>query len=146
MRIVLTTRVRADYREVFKGFTREFFLKLTPPLTKIELSRFDGCHANDEIKLDIIALGIRKHWEGKIVYQAETEGEVFFVDEGRQLPSPLTFWRHWHRIIDKGDHSEIVDDIQFRSSNRLLDLVIWPLLRLQFQTRKAIYRKEFGAV
>ncbi|MBD0260611.1 MAG: hypothetical protein ICV83_33250, partial [Cytophagales bacterium] len=53
-------------------------------------------------------------------------------------------WRHRHEIRQHGTGSLIVDDVSFRSPNRLLDWLLYPVMYLQFAYRKPVYRRLFG--
>jgi ligand-binding SRPBCC domain-containing protein len=54
----------------------------------------------------------------------ETEEEIYFVDEGIQLPFFLKSWLHLHRIVNRNEHAVIIDDIRFRSPSRMLDILL----------------------
>ena len=144
MRIKISTRVEADYRKVFAKFDQHLFLKLNPPLMPVKLLRFDGMNVNDEVHLELNFPGKKQLWVSRITEYAAGSEEIYFVDEGIQLPFFLKSWRHFHRIIRQGNHSAIVDDIFFECKWAFLDYLIYPFLYLQFLYRKPVYRRFFN--
>ncbi|MFP4096126.1 MAG: SRPBCC family protein [Cyclobacteriaceae bacterium] len=143
MKIKVSTQVDQDYKSVMKGFDRELFLKLNPPFPPVRLLRFDGCKKGDVVALQLNFFLFKQEWISLITEDGLNEHEFYFVDEGTKLPFFLSYWKHRHRIIREGAQSRIVDDISFRSPLRLLDMLLWPVLWLQFLYRKPIYRKIF---
>lgn len=146
MKIKIQTLVQGNFKEVYQKFDQELFLKLSPPLVKINLSRFDGCKTGDEVHLDMTFLGKKDRWVSKIVKESECSYEKYFVDEGEILPSPLKHWRHKHIVIKSGNTKcFIVDDINYTTDIPALDLFVYPFIYLSFLYRKPIYRKYFNA-
>jgi ligand-binding SRPBCC domain-containing protein len=88
---------------------------------------------------------MKAEWISDITEAETNEREAYFVDEGQTLPPPLRYWKHRHivRKID-GQSSLIIDDISYETQNRLLDLLLYPLLWLAFFPRKFVYRRYFG--
>jgi ligand-binding SRPBCC domain-containing protein len=126
------------------GFDRQLFLLLNPPFPPFSLLRFDGCHRGDIVEVELNFLFFRQVWKSEIVDQQMGAEEISFVDEGRQLPFFLKYWRHRHRILRWGNQSEIVDDISYRSPFLLFDYLLYPVMYLQFAYRRPIYRKVFA--
>jgi ligand-binding SRPBCC domain-containing protein len=144
MKLSLSTNVSKSYKEVFGFFTRELFLKLSPPFPKVKLLRFDGSDKQDKVVVELNFLIFKQEWESVITEKSETKEEIYFVDEGVRLPFFLKKWRHTHRIIKDGDKTNIVDDIEFETPFRPFDILFYPILYFQFAYRKPIYRKIFG--
>jgi ligand-binding SRPBCC domain-containing protein len=144
MKLRIRTSVHQSYRQVWAGFDRNLFLRLNPPFPPVQVLRFDGCHTGDEVHLELDFLLFRQTWKSKIVDQQMSAEEIYFVDEGFQLPFFLKYWRHRHRILRRGSQAEIVDDIAFRTPFFLFDYLLYPVMYLQFAYRKPIYRKVFG--
>lgn len=89
-------------------------------------------------------LGVKQTWKSLITANGRAETQICFVDEGVELPSPLKTWKH-HHIIEKviNRQSLIVEDIQFSTDFKLLELLLYPVLYLQFWYRKPIYKQYF---
>ncbi len=151
MRILVQTPVRQPLSVVWAGFDRNLFVRLSPPFPPVTVVRFDGCQRGDQVHLRLNFFLFQQDWLSRIVDQqtlttANEPGEIFFVDEGEQLPFFLSYWRHRHRLLrnDVTGGTVVIDDITFRTPFRLTDYVLYPLLWLQFAYRKPIYRRVFG--
>ncbi len=144
MRLKLETRVDATPETVWQGFDETLFLRLAPPLPRLRLLRFDGCHTGDAVVVEIDFLFFKQIWESTITEQGESEDEVWFVDCGKRLPFFLRQWTHRHQIQRDETGSNIVDDIEYHSPWWVLDILLYPLLWLQFAYRRPVYRKVFG--
>lgn len=144
MKIFISTLVSSDFENVAKKFNRDLFLKLTNPLAILKIKRFDGCSKNDEIHLELKVFNKSIEWVSVITASEKTKNEYYFIDEGRDLPFPLTYWKHTH-FIKKETESEtfIIDEIEFRAKTTLLEKAIYPILYSVFLLRKPIYQKEF---
>lgn len=147
MHIVLKTQVEQSLPDVWAGFDRTLFEKLSPPFPPVDVVRFDGCLKGDTVHLRLNFLLFRQDWISQIVDQQTSPNEIFFVDQGFQLPFFLTYWQHHHRLQcsadQAGDQTIIVDDIIFQTPFRLTDYLLYPLLWIQFAYRKPIYRRMF---
>ncbi len=145
MKIYIATEVEGNYKYVFSRFDKNLFLALKPPLIQLRLIRFDGCHTGDRVELKLGMFGIQQVWNALIVELQETEKEIYFVDEGQQIPPPIKQWRHKHSLIKmEEDKTLIVDDIEYATGLRLLDILIYPIMYLQFWYRKPVYRRYFS--
>jgi ligand-binding SRPBCC domain-containing protein len=147
MRLLLRTAVAQPPAEVWVGFTRQLFLDLAPPLPQMRLLRFDGCQRGDQVEIELhlgpVSFG---RWTSLITDHGPLPGDGrYFVDEGRQLPGPLRFWRHRH-LLEPGPQGGcvIVEDLEYRTPLRLLDWLAYPLMWAQFAWRRPIYRRYFG--
>ena len=141
MRLQVTTRVNQEFRRSFSRFGRELFLQLNPPFPPVRLLRFDGMQPGDEVHLELNFLFRKEIWISVITELVETEDEIYFVDEGRQLPFMFRSWRHLHRLIRQGEQTLIVDDITYQGRIKLLDYLLYPVLKLQFLYRRPVYRR-----
>lgn len=148
MRLILQTKVPGTPPQIIAHFERELFERLNPPGLKVELVRFDGSQRGDRVHLRLFFPLIRpQDWVSEITEDVLGEKEAYFVDEGRQLPFFLSYWRHKHLIRAAGEgESLIIDDIQFRSPYRWMDVLLYPVLWLQFAYRKPVYRKYFKKI
>jgi len=144
MNIKISTIVNQHYQNVSLGFNRDLFLALKPPLLPLQLLRFDGCKTGDEVHIQLGAGFLKTRWDAIITDDGESKEEIYFVDEGKQLPPILRKWKHKHRIINKGEQTEIVDDINYHTSSKIIDYLIYPIMYLQFRMRKPIYKKIFN--
>ena len=155
MHLILKTKVSASVNNVWAGFDRALFDQLSPPFPPVDVVRFDGCLKGDVVHLRLNFLLFKQDWISAIVDQQsrQTAGrtdEIFFIDEGTQLPFFLAYWRHRHLILrDDSTNTPngpaiIVDDITFRTPFWLTDYLFYPLLWLQFAYRKPIYRRIFN--
>ncbi|GAB3919300.1 SRPBCC family protein [Larkinella terrae] len=143
MKISIETTVKQDYRRVWAGFTQELFDQLSPPFPPVKVVRFDGCRKGDIVHLRLNFLLFRQDWISCIIDQQETEQEIYFIDEGIQLPFFLSYWHHKHRIIKQGNYTCIADEINFRTPTLLTDFLIYPIMYGLFAYRKPIYKRFF---
>lgn len=141
MRLQVTTYVDQDFRRVFAQFDRELFLKLNPPFPPVQLLRFDGMKPGDEVHLQLNFIIRKEIWISVITELSATEEEIYFIDEGRQLPFMFRSWRHRHRLIRQGEQTLIVDDITYQGRVKLLDYLLYPFLKLQFLYRRPVYKR-----
>ena len=145
MKIYIATEVDQNYKSVFAQFDKDLFLALKPPLIQLNLTRFDGCHTGDKVEMTLGMFGILQAWTALIVDQKETEKEIYFVDEGQQIPPPIKEWRHRHGIQKiAGNRTLIVDDIEYSTGLKVLDILMYPIMYLQFWYRKPVYRRYFS--
>ncbi|GAA4403938.1 hypothetical protein GCM10023187_20480 [Nibrella viscosa] len=143
MHLLLKTPVNQPLHQVWTGFDRSLFDTLSPPFPPVKVVRFDGCRTGDVVHLQLIFLVFRQDWISDITDQQESADEIYFIDEGRKLPFFLTYWRHRHRLVRRGNQTVIIDDITYRTPTRLTDWLFYPLLWAQFAYRKPIYRRIF---
>jgi len=145
LKIEIKTLVQGNYKAIFSRFDRDLFIALKPPLIQLDLQKFDGCIKGDKVELELGMLGIKQTWKALIVDNLETDSEIFFIDKGVELPPPLKSWRHKH-ILKNVQESKtmIIDSIEYSTGNRLLDMLMYPILYLQFWHRKPIYKRYFS--
>lgn len=145
MHLLIKTEVAASPDEVWRGFNRELFLALNPPFPPVRLHQF-GMNAGDRVRLELRFSGFVQHWVSYLPESGRTPGGgYYFVDTGEQLPFFLASWQHRHGIEPTtGGGSVIIDDIHFEGPHRILSLLLYPALWLQFVYRKPIYRRFFG--
>ena len=146
MHVLLRTAVAQPPAQVMAGFTRELFVALAPPFPRLRVLRFDGCLTGDQVEIELDTLVKRLPWTSLMVDHGQLpDGTLFFVDEGQVLPPPLRFWRHRH-LIQPGPNggSIIVDDLEYRSGSKALDVLLRPAMWAQFAWRRPIYRRWFG--
>ena len=145
MNIKITTQVKADWKKVVAGFTKELFVKLNPPFPPVEVKQFDGCIKGDKVRLELNFLLFKQEWVSDIIESNESENGFSFIDVGAKLPFFLSSWKH-HHIIEKREEggSFIIDDIQYSTGTWFTDLLFYPVLYGQFLYRQPVYKKIFG--
>lgn len=143
MRILIKTKVRQEYRKIFQAFDINLFMKLKPPLVGLKVIRFDGCLKGDEVHIKVNILGFKQKWISLITSHGSNENEIYFIDEGMVLPPPLKHWKHKHIIEKSIDSSIIIDDISYSTNYKMLDLLLFPALFVQFYYRKPVYKSLF---
>ncbi|MFY0591648.1 SRPBCC family protein [Roseivirga sp.] len=143
MRIRVATEVAKPVSAVKAGFTEDLFLKLNPPFPRVKLLRFDGSLKGDFVALELNFLIAKQKWISEITFDKETEQSFEFIDEGVMLPFPFSSWKHHHKLVSKGKGCEIIDDIEYQAGNKLMTVLLYPLLVLQFLYRKPVYRRIF---
>ena len=144
MKLKISTPVGAGISEIKKGFNVELFKELAPPFPKLNVKRFDGSQKGDLVELELNFITHKQKWVSLIIHD-HTDDELFeFIDIGKELPFPFKKWRHHHLVRKNNSGSDIIDDIEFSSGLKLLDVLLYPLLFLQFAYRKPVYRKLFS--
>ncbi|MCS6904170.1 MAG: hypothetical protein RML72_03125 [Bacteroidia bacterium] len=145
MKIQITTKVNNTIGNVYKGFDKYLFMQLSPPFPIITVRRFDGCNKGDAVHLDISFGIFKERWISIITDNVQTEDKIYFIDEGMMLPFFLKYWRHTH-ILEKIEENKtaIIDVIEYRAINALVEILVYPFLYLQFLYRKPIYQKIFN--
>lgn len=145
MHLLLHTDVSQPLKQVAAGFNEKLFKALAPPFPRLKLQRFDGSRKGDIVAMELNFGFMKQRWVSEITANGETEYEWYFIDEGRVLPKPLSYWQHRHRLQSlPGGGTRIVDDITYSSGNKLLDAVMYPALLAQFLYRKPVYKKLFS--
>uniref|UniRef100_UPI004047D40D hypothetical protein n=1 Tax=Roseivirga sp. TaxID=1964215 RepID=UPI004047D40D len=125
------------------GFNEELFQKLSPPFPKVILKRFDGSLKGDIVSLQLDFFVFKQIWTSEITSSISTSHKFEFVDKGIELPFFLKSWQHRHTILLENGRVSIIDDIDFSSSFRFFDYLLYPVMYLQFFLRKPIYKKVF---
>lgn len=143
MKINLSTPVEQDYLSVKDGFNESLFKKLSPPFPPVKLLRFDGSSKGDLVILELNFIFFKQKWESEITEDNTDSNEFYFIDEGVKLPFFLGKWKHKHRIIKSESGTEIKDEIEYKGPNKLMTVLLYPALYLQFLYRKPIYKKIF---
>ena len=144
MNLVIETPIANNHHDIFKRFNVDLFKALKPPLTSIDVKRFDGCEKGHEVHLTVTLLGfIKQKWINHIIETFHTKDEYCFVDRGVVMPFPLSYWEHTHIVRSVGENkSLIIDHIVYNSGFPLVDFMMYPLFYLMFKARKPIYVRE----
>lgn len=141
MNIKLRSRVDKELSVVQSNFDESLFQFLLPP--GAELLGYGGSKKGDIVHLKLPLAG---EWVSEITENGESDGLVYFIDEGRQLPSPLKKWRHKHLLHQDQGHTIVEDDMSYSTGNVLLDILIYPVLFLSFLPRLWQYKSYFRGV
>lgn len=145
MKLTLRTQVQKPLQSVWAEFDESLFRKLNPPFPPVRLLRFDGNSPGDMVSLELDFVFFRQKWTSLIVEQRKTPQEIYFVDEGRELPFFLSYWRHKHHLIQQETGGTLLsDEITYKTPFLFTDYLLYPLLWAQFAWRKPIYRKAFS--
>lgn len=143
MKIAVTTRVRGPHKKIFEAFDKDLFLKLKPPLLKLEVERFDGCDQGHEVHLKVGLPYFMKEWQGEIIERHIDDEKAYFVDVGKVLPFPLKDWYHKHLVLKVSNvECLIIDEVTFTTKWEFLDYLLHPVMYLVFSLRKRVYRKH----
>ena len=140
MHILLKSRVSRDFRDVYNGFDRNLFEFLLPPGAKVQ--QFDGSKKGDIVHLTF-SFPLKAEWVSEIIEDTVSDSECYFIDKGTKLPFGITSWTHKHSVKKVDNQSIIIDDIEFSTGNKLLDLIYYPALFISFLPRKRLYQKYF---
>ena len=144
MNIQIRTKVDGNYKDIMRQFDRKLFEALKPSLADMEVVSFTGSKTGDKVHIRFNS-PIKTEWISLITDHGENEKESFFIDEGVQLPFPLSYWQHKH-IVRKitNTTSYIIDDMTFKGPNFIISWLLYPAIYIGFYPRKKIYKKYFG--
>jgi len=146
MQIHLKTDVAQNYLQVFNAFNEQLFRRLVPRYPEFKLIRFDGSEPEDVVEVEL-RTGIKSfRWTSLITDRVITEKGAYFIDEGQILPPPLKVWHHKHLVTANSLGATIHDIINYSTGNKALDLLLYPLMYVQFSRRKPVYQQIFGKV
>ncbi len=145
MNIQLKTIVDGHYLEVMKRFDQNLFEALKPAQADMEIVEFTGSKKGDRVHIRFNS-PVKAEWVSVITEDGNDEKEAWFVDEGVQLPFPLSYWRHRHVVQKISDQQScIIDDMTFKGTNILLTALLYPAIYAGFYPRKKIYQSYFKA-
>lgn len=144
MRITIRTEVSQSLEKVFSAFDRNLFLKLSPPFPPVKLLRFDGCSKNDEVHLELSFVFFRQKWVSVITENKMNDNLIYFIDKGKILPFFLKNWKHKHILERIKNGTLITDDIEFNTGSIISDVMVLPLMYIQFIYRKPVYKRYFA--
>ncbi len=139
MNIQLESRVTGELTAIANQFDVELFKYLLPPGAK--LLEFGGSEKGDLVHLKLPVAG---EWISEITENGASEGEWYFIDEGRKLPFPLKRWKHRHILRTVENDTIIIDDIHFSTGTVLVDILFYPILFLSFYPRISQYKRYFN--
>lgn len=144
MNIVFHTPINLPVESVKKGFTQDLFVHLAPGLIPFKLIRFDGCLKGNEVHIALGPSPFAQKWVSLITFEETNTQGWSFIDEGKKLPWPLSYWKHHHRV-DKVSETKslIVDDIKYECSPAFLTPIMKPFLWYVFSIRPKRYRSFF---
>ncbi len=143
MHLKVVTQVNQPLPVVKKGFNQDLFLKLNPPFPSVSLLRFDGCETGDIVELLLDFKVAKQKWISEITFDKGSEEKFEFIDEGVVLPFPFVYWKHHHMLINNSQGCQIIDAIEYKAKYKLMTVLLYPLLLLQFLYRKPVYKRVF---
>lgn len=144
MKILIKTKVQSPMPDVWTGFDKNLFVKLSPPFPKVEILRFDGCLKGHHVQLKLLFPFFSQYWFVEIIDSVVNVNESYFIDKGTRLPFFLSKWQHKHLIKRSNDNEcFIIDDIDFNTGTVFTDWVLFPLMYAQFLMRVPVYKKYF---
>lgn len=144
MNLKIKTKVAGHYKAVMARFDRGLFEALAPRQGEMKIVEFTGSKKGDKVHIRFLK-PLKAEWVSAITEDGITDSEAYFIDEGVQLPFPLSFWQHKHIVRKITENSScIIDDITFRGPNALVTLLLYPAIFLGFYPRKKVYRRYFG--
>jgi len=144
--IILKTKVQGNYLDVMNRFDRDLFEALKPKVGRMDIVKFTGSQKGDVVHLRFLS-PIRAEWISEIIDDGADDHEAYFTDIGIQLPYPLKFWKHIHKVQKiSHDTSYIIDDMTFQGPNKLITWLLYPALYLAFYPRKWVYRSYFKKI
>lgn len=143
MQLQVTTQVKQTLQNVKEGFNQDLFLKLNPPFPRVSLKRFDGCSTGDIVELELDFVVKKQSWVSEITFDKDSPERFEFIDEGVVLPFPFKYWKHHHILNGNKQGCQIIDSIEYKAGNKLVSILLYPLLLLQFVYRKPVYKRVF---
>lgn len=144
MKIYFETEINLPFEEVRDQFSKDLFVSLAPALIPFKLKRFDGCKAGDQVHIELGPGIFSQEWVSLITFEETNASGWSFIDEGKVLPWPLSYWKHHHRVDKLGPTKcRIVDDINYECSPSVLTFLFKPFLWSVFSIRPERYKKFF---
>lgn len=143
MRIFLRSSVEYDFDKVTSGFGSELFEFLLPPKFMASLVTYEGSVPGSKVHIRF-KIPYPSDWISVIKSEEKDDNKYVFMDEGEVLPFGLKKWKHIHSVIKIDNQTtEIIDDMNFSTGFKFLDLLYFPILFLAFYPRKKLYKKYF---
>ena len=143
MKFTIKTPVPGNYVDVMNAFDRDLFEYLKPKGAKMEIVEFTGSKTGDKVHIRFVS-PIKADWISEIVDHGVNDQEAFFLDKGVVLPWPLKKWKHRHVVKNAGKKESVIEDqIEYKTSNVILDALIRPFMFMGFYLRRAQYKKYF---
>lgn len=127
--------------EVYRVFNYDLLWALSPPFAKPRAVLYEGNRPGHRMVFGLVTPLGTKHWAGRVTEEGHTANEIYFVDEGEQMPFGLRLWRHKHRMIRNGAGTLLRDEVRFETRNPLFTALLFPVLYAQFIYRKPRYEK-----
>ncbi len=127
--------------EIMGIFDFSFLSELSPPMMKPEAVVYEGNRPGAKIHFRLKTPFGKKDWKGEINGYGETPDEIWFSDEGKEIPFGIKTWHHKHRLIKTEYGTKIRDEVEVTFKNALLTPLLAPGIWLQFLYRKPLYSK-----
>lgn len=138
------TKVSQPASVVIENFDSNLLTYLSNKFIKIEVISFDGHREQDIIKLSINALGYKFDWTSEIIFSRSSANYLVFTDNGMEMPSPFTLWKHTHTVIPNDTVSTIIkDSVEYKTKSKFLDYMLFPFVAGMFLMRAKKYKEYF---
>jgi ligand-binding SRPBCC domain-containing protein len=143
LRITLRSTVPAPFKIVKDGFNLKLLEYLTPPLSKLQMLRFDGIHMGAQMVFTIVVPGQKMQWSGEISHLRSTPNNITFIDQGITLPRGLKKWRHVHSVQSQNGRTIIIDRVELQGIH-IFFTAYWYLATLYLLSiRPSRYKRYF---
>jgi ligand-binding SRPBCC domain-containing protein len=144
VKLYFETEINLPFEKVRDHFSKDLFLSLSPDFIPFKLKRYDGCKKGDQVHIELGPGKLAQEWMSLITFDETNASGWSFIDEGKILPWPLSYWKHHHRVDKLSSTScKIVDDIHYECSPAILTFLIKPFLWSVFAIRPERYKKYF---
>lgn len=142
MKFSINSRVRGfSPQQIIEVFDFDLLRELSPPLMKPHALIYEGNRPGSRIHFRLATPSGVKNWIGKIDGYGESENEIWFSDEGIEIPFGIKTWKHKHRLM-KTDYGTIIrDEVEVEFIRPWTALFKLPGIWLQFIYRKTLYEK-----
>ena len=143
MKFTIKTPVTGNYKDVMSKFDLDLFEFLKPKGAKMEVVKFTGSETGDTVHIRFTS-PIKADWISDIVDHGIDDDEAFFLDVGSTLPWPIKKWKHRHVVKNVGTNESVIEDqIEYKTSNVILDALIRPFMYMGFFPRRKQYQTYF---
>lgn len=135
------TTLEASLPNVWRFFSINENLTRVTGFPKVTVNGDRYLYEGALIDLSLQFMFIKVRWKGVV---SEVVDDVYFVDEGRDIPFPFQSWRHVHAFkAVSGSETAMIDQVTYGSS--LPPFLVNFLLSRMFADRKRQLNKLFQA-
>jgi len=147
MNILIRTAIEGNNAEVaLNQFDKKLFEALSPAFPKIRINTFEGSFPGNIVDITMDIKFTKFRWISEITTRETSDKSAYFIDEGRILPFFLKSWKHKHLLEIQDGQLYIIDNIDYQSYNKLMNVLLYPMFYFQFVGRKPIYKKWFAGL
>ncbi|MFP4470350.1 MAG: hypothetical protein ACLFPE_06685 [Bacteroidales bacterium] len=143
MQIKLISEVNEEFDVVAQGFDEKLFRYLLPPSFIARLVEFGGSAPGDKVHIRFF-IPWPAEWVSRITESYSSAEKMTFTDIGEKLPFGMKSWKHIHTVeMSSLQSARIIDHMHYSFGNKLIDMIMYPVLYFAFAPRKKLYRKYF---